>query len=150
MKSSGSFFTVLALLFCFQTLFAQENEMKAKKYENPEYYVITYLKFETGKNHAAKKIIQDYFAPSGVKANVPGPTMILDLVTGEWDMMIAWQLKEGLESLNWEMSPDDVKWGKAFQEMAGSTEKAEEINKEWDSYIQASKTQLARKWQVSN
>lgn len=57
MKSSGSFLTVLALLFCFQTLFAQENEMKAKKYENPEYYLITYLKFETGKNQAAKKII---------------------------------------------------------------------------------------------
>ncbi len=143
-------FTVLAFLFCFHSISAQEEEMKPKKYDNPEYYVITYLKFDTGKAQQAKKIVQEYFAPAGEKAGLPGPSMMLDLVTGEWDMMIAWQLKEGLEAMNWEISPDDVKWGKAFHELAGSPEKAEEINKEWQSYISSSKTQLARRYKPSN
>ncbi len=150
MKILRTTVTVLALLFCFTSISAQEEEMTPKKYENPEYYFITFIKFETGKVMPAKKIIQDYFVPSGVKANVPGPAMMLDLVTGEWDMMVSWKLKDGLEAINWEMSPDDVKWGKAFQEMAGNREKAEEINAEWQSYIKASKTQLARRYQPSN
>ncbi|SDL34976.1 hypothetical protein SAMN04488034_103278 [Salinimicrobium catena] len=142
-------FTVLAFLFCFHSISAQEEEMKPKKYDNPEYYVITYLKFDTGKTQSAKKIIKDYFAAAGENAGIPGPAMMLDLVTGEWDMMITWHLKDGPEALNWEISPEDVKWGKAFHELAGSPEKAEEINKEWQSYVKSSKTQLARRYQSS-
>lgn len=150
MKSFRLSFILMAFFLSIHSISGQVEDVKPKKFDNPKYYMITYLKFDTGKAESAKKIVQEYFAPAGEKAGVPGPSMILDLVTGEWDMMIAWQLKDGLEALNWELSPDDVKWGKAFHELAGSSEKAEEINEEWQSYITSSKTQLARRYQPSN
>lgn len=146
MKTFRLLFPLVALFFCFQFLSAQEeDEITAKKYENPEYYMITYLKFHSGKARDAKKIIDEQFVPAGEEAGVPGPVMHLDLITGEWDMILVWQLDEGVESLNWEVSPTDVKWQTVFFERVGGKEKGTAIGQEYGSYIQHSKTELARK-----
>lgn len=145
MKMLKSTAAILTLLFCFNITSAQEEEMTPKKYENPEYYMVSYVKFHPGKSGEAKKIIDEYFIPTSQQAGTDGPVMHLNMITGEWDMMIVWHMKEGLESLNWEMSPDDIKWEKAFMAMAGGKEKGMEISKQWESYIKGSKSHLGRK-----
>lgn len=141
---------VLAMLFCFSLISAQEKEMNPKKYENPEYYMVSYVKFHAGKSGDAKKIIDEYFIPSSQDAEIAGPVMHLDLITGEWDMLVIWHMKEGLESLNWEMSPDDIKWEKAFVKLVGGEEKGKEISRKWESYIKSSKSEISRKHQPKN
>lgn len=149
MKQLRSLIPLIALLVCFNSS-AQVEEPKPKKYDNPEYYMVSYLKFHAGKAGDANKIIDEYFAPSAQEAGVPGPVMHLDLVTGEWDLLVIWNMKDGVESLNWEMSPDDVKWEKAFVKLAGGEEQGMEISRKWESYIKESKSQLARKHQPKN
>lgn len=128
---------------------AQETEMTPKKFDDPQYYMVTYLKFHSGKSGQAKNIIDQYFVPTSIKAGVSGPAMHLNMITGEWDIMVIWHLKEGLESLNWEMSPEDILWEKAFIEITGGKEKGIEVSKQWESYIQTSKSHLGRLHEVS-
>ena len=135
----------LILLLCFNISTAQEEEMNPKKFENPEYFMISYVKFYAGKSGKAKKIIDEYFIPSSQDAGIPGPVLQMDMITGEWDLMVIWNMKDGVESLNWEMSPDDIKWEKAFVKLTGGKEKGIEISREWESYIKESKSNLARK-----
>lgn len=147
MRTLRSFLPLISLFICINFLSAQEEEMSAKKYDNPEYYMVSFLKFHPGKAGEANKIIDEYFAPSAQDAGVPGPFIHLDLITGEWDMMVIWHMKDGVESLNWEMSPDDIKWEKAFVKLAGGKEKGKEISQKWQSYLKTSKSQIARKHQ---
>lgn len=133
-----------ALLFCFN-LSAQEEEMTPKKYENPQWYVIQYVNFKEGKSSDAKKIIKDHFLEADREAGNTGPVMELDLVFGEWDFVVIWHMEEGVEALNWEISPEGVKWIQAFRKQAGSKERATEIMEEFQSYIVATKSEFARK-----
>jgi hypothetical protein len=53
-------------------------------------------------------------------------------------------MKEGLEQLNWETNPDDIKWMTAMSEIAGSPDKAQEILNEWSSLVIRSTSYLCR------
>lgn len=143
MKTLKLLLPVFALLFCFNFVSAQE--MTAEKYDNLEWYNIHYVKFEDGKAEDAKKIIDEYFKPSAQDAGQQGPVMELDLLFSEWDHVVIFPMEEGVEALEWKTSPMNVAWMKAFQERAGSEERAKEIGDEFDSYIKEYKNQLARK-----
>lgn len=143
MRRIGTLLLVLTFICCLQNVSAQE--MSAKKYDNPQWYVIEYLDFYSGKADDAKKIIEDYFVPADEDAGVPGPLMELNMVSGQWDYMVVWHLDEGVESLDWEVSPNSIKWRQAFEKKAGSKEKAQEIRDEFSSYIRSSKSELARR-----
>ena len=125
------------IFFCnlFTTNLVQAQEMKAKKFDNPEWKRIVFVKFKADKSYRAKEIIKNYYAKAGQKVGVPGPSMMVDLMTGEWDMMYVWDMKGGIEEMNWEISPDNVKWMGALNEVAGSPEKAKMIMDEFSSLI---------------
>lgn len=143
MKTFRSLIPAIALVFCFNFLSAQE--MTAKKYENAQWYTVDYVQFEPGKANDAKKIIDEYFIPTDKDSNLPGPVMELEVVFGDWDMIVLWKMEDGVEALTWEVHPDLVKWLTAFEKRAGSKEKAVEIQKEFSSYIKTSKSELVRK-----
>jgi hypothetical protein len=44
-------------------------------------------------------------------------------------------IKEGLDEMNWQTSPNDVKWMTAMNEVAGGADKAKAILDEWSSLI---------------
>ncbi len=115
--------------------FVQAQEMKAKKYDNPEWKSIGFIKFKSGKVDRAKEIIKNYYMKAGEKAGTPGPAMLIDLKTGEWDMMVLWDMKGGIEEMNWEMSPNDVKWMTAMNDIAGGGDKAKTIMDEFSSLV---------------
>jgi hypothetical protein len=116
----------------------------AKKLSNPQWKQVVMIDFQEGKLDRAMTIINDYFEKAGQKANVPGPELTLRLMSGEWDLMLVWGFKNGVEDMNWEMHPDDVVWLKALGELAGSPEKGKAV---WDEYvglINRTSVQLAR------
>lgn len=132
------------MYFACTALYAQE-EMKAEKYENPQWYWVVKVDYAPGKMDRAKEIIQEYFMKAGADAGVPGPEMVMEMSSGEYDMVFIWHMKDGIEGMNWKTSPDDVKWFNAMVKVAGDNEKAQALWQEYESYIVKTDGDLARK-----
>ena len=101
--------TILMIVF---TTSLSAQDMKPKKYDNPQWYHIVYIDYEAGTMAKAKQIIDDYYAKASEKSGTPGPVLALEMNTGEYDMMIVWHLTEGLDELNWEITANNIKWQK--------------------------------------
>ncbi len=142
MKQIKYFLLVFTILFSSQFLSAQE--MKAKKMENPVWVKMAFIKFEPGKMEKANEIIKNYFAKADMNAGISQPTAYR-MTTGSYDMIVVWELEEGVETLNYEMSPNDVKWMSEMGKIAGSQEKAMQKLDEFYSYLADWKTEIARK-----
>lgn len=89
-------------------------------------------------------IIEEYFAKADENAGIDPPTAY-HLVTGKYDMLVIWKMKEGVETLNYEMTPDDVKWMKEMAKIAGGQDKAMSKLEEFYSYVEDWETSIARK-----
>jgi hypothetical protein len=146
MKNVISIFTTAALLILFTTSLSAQEERAPKKYDNPEWKRVVYVDYHSGKAGKAFKVINNYYEKAAEKAGTPRPSLMLRMETGEYDLMIIWDLQEGVESLNWEVSPSNIKWWKAFVEVAGSEEKANAIQEEYRSYVRSGKSELVRKF----
>lgn len=136
-------FTLCVFFFSLPS-FVNAQEMKAKKYDNPQWKTVSFLKFKSGKSDRAREIIRNYYEKAAQKASVASPTMAVDLVTGEWDMMVVWDMKGGVEEMNWEISPENVKWMNAMNEIAGGGDKAKAIMDEFSSLIDRESTSLGK------
>lgn len=133
---------VLVMIACTGMLQAQE--MKVKKYDNPEWVRVAYVKFKPMMKDRAQAIIKDYFMKADMNLGNPGP-MAFDMASGEYDMLVIFQLEEGLETLNYEMSPDDVKWMQEMSKLTGGPDKAMAKLQEFYSYVDRWDSELARK-----
>lgn len=140
--------SVLTVLFLFLiSPMAKGQETGPVKYENPEWFEIVQVKYKPGMKGKAQDLIKEHFMSTAKEAGLPGPYMILNFISGEWDMLYVWKLEEGLETLNYEISPNGVKFRDAFFKKMGGPEKAREIWNEYDSYIQDWKIEFARGWE---
>lgn len=132
----------LIVLFINFNLSAQD--MQAKKYDNTNWHSITFVKFKPGEKDAGIKIIEDYFAKADQNAGIDPPAIVLNMATGEYDYIIAWKMKEGLDMMNWETSPEDIKWYGEMGKMLGGIDKAEAKLKEFFSHVESWKSELGR------
>lgn len=124
---------------CFAALLAlaapaAAQDLKAEK-RNADYYNVWAIDFKEGKADDAQKIIDDYFVRADQRTGGTGPDIVLNMMTGEWDMLVAWRMKGGMADAEWSMSEDDVKWMQAMAELAGGREAAMAKIDEFDSYI---------------
>lgn len=142
MKTFKNLLTLMTLIFCLN--FATAQEPQAERYENAEWYVISYLKFENGKIDEAKQVINEYFKPASEEAGEDIPVLELDLFFSEWDYIAVFPLQDGLEALEWKRSPGDVAMMKALMKRLGSPEKLQELGDRFTSYIKESKSVLAK------
>ena len=136
--------TIVCIFFFAIQSSVNAQEMKAKKYDNPQWKTISFLKFKSGKSDRAREIIRNYYEKAAQKASVSSPTMAVDLMTGEWDLMVVWDMKGGIEEMNWEISPDNVKWMTALNEIAGGGDKAKAILDEFSALIDRENTYLGK------
>jgi hypothetical protein len=135
----------IVCILCFAILStADAQEIKAKKFDNPQWKTVSFIKFKSGKADRAREIIRNYYEKAAQKASVPSPVMALDMVTGEWDLMVVWDMKGGIEEMNWEVSPDNVKWMGALNEIAGGGDKAKAILDEFSGLIDRESTNLGK------
>jgi hypothetical protein len=131
---------ILAIVIAVVTLFTcvvayAQQPMQAKKFDNPQWKRVEFVKFKSGKYPRAKEIIRDYFVKADQKSGTPDPSLFVDLITGEWDMMVVWDMTEGINEMNWETSPDDVKWMTSMNDITGGPNKAKAILDEFSSLI---------------
>jgi hypothetical protein len=135
----------IALITLFSSIisFGTQAQMQAKKYDNPQWKSIVFIQFKDGKMDRAREIITNYFVKAAEKAGTPQPSLATELVTGEWNMMVVWDMK-GIEEMNWQTSPNDVKWMTAMNEIAGGADKTKAIMDEWSSLIVRTTTYLGR------
>ncbi|HKJ33614.1 MAG TPA: hypothetical protein VKA34_17390 [Balneolales bacterium] len=129
-------FVLIVGLYCYQLVKAQspKEPVKAAKYKNIKWYMVSQIEIKPGKRNELLGIVKKYFEPASKKVG-NGPVMVLEHRTGPWDITTVWPLKEGLSTLQWKESPDDVAWYKELVKMAGSEAKAKELRKKYVSDI---------------
>lgn len=135
-------YSILAILFCSLSLYAQEWD---EGFTNDELYQLEYFKFEPDKTAEAIIFLNDYFIMANRVAGFPDPVMELVLDSADYDLLVLWQYEEGSDNLNWQTCPTNNNWYSAFVTVAGNEEKAKEIIERFDSYIITSQTEIAKK-----
>lgn len=121
MSRKTLFLSVFACLV--STVVVAQEDMTAKKLENPDWYTMVHVQYQPGKLEEALKIVKNHFAPAGKKAGLPGPKLFVN-ASGKWDATWIWHMEGGITDLNWETSPDDIKWMDALASQEGGMEQA--------------------------
>ena len=133
---------IFLVLFAVSGIMAQD-DMQAVKHENSTWYRVVFVDYKQGKIDRAKEIIKEY-EKAGKAAETPPPKMMW-LITGDYDLMLVWKLKNGPSDLEWKWSPDGVKWWKEFISQQGSKEAAEKLSAEYSNLVFKVDSYLARK-----
>lgn len=134
-------------LSCFLVMsavdgYAQET-MQAKKMEGHTWHQVVMVKFKTGMADSAMKIINNHFMKAGMKMESDSPPpQIMRLRSGEWDLMMVWTLNS-IEDMEWEISPEDVKWWDQMVKQEGGEEKAMQLMQTFDKMVTNSTSYLA-------
>jgi hypothetical protein len=132
MKSLAVCFALLLLLLPLGTDAAlAQNELQPRRLENVAWTGVTLVKFNAGSEGRAMEIIRQYFEPAAQKAGIQAP-QIIEMRTGEWNLVLLWPMAEGVEGLTWEVHPDNAKWMQALGEVAGGADKGQAL---WREYL---------------
>lgn len=121
---------LIALAFSTSPAVAQEDDNTPKKYENVDWNNVVLVNFKPGKADRAIEIISQHFMKASEAAGTSMPVLV-EMQSGEWDMMLIWTMKEGPASMEWERSPDNVKWRQAMMEQMEGEEEMADL---WDEY----------------
>ncbi|WP_341711935.1 hypothetical protein [Erythrobacter sp.] len=98
--------------------------------ENAEYMEVVLVDIKAGKRNRAEEIIENYFQKASKAAGTPMPYLV-HLQTGEWDFIVAFDLKDGPIEYTYTGSPNRKKWWAAMVEIAGGEKQAQAV---WDEY----------------
>ncbi len=138
-KVITGFTAAIALL---ATSFAYANEAKRLD-DSVAWKEVVKINFKIGKRADAIKIITEHFRPASIKAKTPQPESMLEMYTGDFDLLVVWHMEGGVSDLTWDTSPDNIAWRKAFDELAGGKEEADKILAEYRSYIESAENDIA-------
>ena len=126
--------TAILFLFAVPASAQDDDEGPITQGDDAKYLTITYVSFKPGQREMAMQIITEHFKPAGEKAGTSPPMLAIHFQTGEWDAAFIWEMAGGMADLEWDRSPEDIKWFAALAELEGGTEQAEAI---WAKYIGA-------------
>ncbi|NMM48566.1 hypothetical protein [Marinigracilibium pacificum] len=124
-------FLIICLLIPSKIV-AQE-EMQQKKLDNVTWKEVVYIDFKPGMMGQALEIIEKYFRKASTMANTSFPDQMIEMRTGPWDMVLVWTMKGGIEDMNWDVSPDNIKWRKALNKIA--EEEGKTGDEVWNNYM---------------
>ena len=144
MRSKLSIYLLTGVLIFVSVSVSAQEERVAKKYDNPEWKNVFLIDYKSGKMERAREIIREYYAPATEKAGTSGPQMVMVLHSGEYDLMVIWAMEGGIEDMNWDINPNNIKWRNALIEIAGGKEEARKIMDEYSSCINRSTNYIAR------
>lgn len=115
--------------------------MEAPQLANKEWYNIVFFKFHPGKMGEAMELIEVFEAvdqalgresPRGLHMN-----------TGEWDMIVAFKMEDGIAAMGWETNPRSEAWNAELARQLGSEEAVREHWAKWQSTIARSESHIA-------
>ena len=128
----------VALAFPMAALPAQaDNHQQAQpeRIDTHGWAMIEYIKLKPGAGQRAEEIVRDYFLPADRMVDAQSGIHGLHMMTGEWDMVYVFPLKDGVTDLTWRRSPDQIAWIEKMAEIAGGMDQAMAIMTEWDSLV---------------
>ena len=62
--------------------------------------------------------------------------------TGDWDMIVIWEMEGGMADMEWYRSPEDIKWYESFVELVGGQEEADKIMKEYQDALASTQVEV--------
>ncbi|MEW6998051.1 hypothetical protein AADZ86_10135 [Colwelliaceae bacterium BS250] len=139
-----SILTIVTALALFSVSSLSYSEEAGKRYDaSASWKSVVKINFKPGKTNDALKIIKDYYKPATVKAKTSGPETIMEMHTGDYDLLVVWGMPGGISDMTWENHPDNKLWRDALNEIAGGEEKAQAIMDEYLSYIDNAESDIA-------
>lgn len=128
-KRTITVISILALILSFNIAKADDG----KRYDDSVTWKnVVKITYKPGKRDEALGIIRDYYMKASMKAKTPRPESVMEMHTGNFDLLVVWHMQGGITDMTWEKNPNNAKWREALNEIAGSKEKAQEI---LDSYL---------------
>lgn len=137
------YLSFLLFLFSFSSLKAQDaEELKPEKYTGVDWYEFVYVDFEAGSMDKVVEIMGK-LNKAAKTAGTDAPK-IYRLVTGKYDVMLEWKLKDGPAELEWKRTKDGIKWWQALIEQEGGEDKAKALMAEYRGYVVENYSVIAR------
>ena len=115
--------------------------------ENSEpavYVSVTFVSYKEGKRGEANQIINNHFRPAALAAGLR-PRVIVHFQTGPYDVAIHLRLENGMSDLEWQRSPNRIKFRAALVAQEGSEEAADAISDRYDELIARSVTSIGHR-----
>jgi hypothetical protein len=133
---------LVVMIFCSSVVSAQE-DVKPAKYENVTWHRIVLINYNPGQVSRAKEILTQYQS-AGDAVNLKGPARYW-METGEYDLMLVWTMEGGPSDLEWDRSPNGIKWRAQMIKQLGSEEALKKLQQEYSSLISNSTSYISRK-----
>ncbi|NVE94295.1 hypothetical protein [Altererythrobacter lutimaris] len=112
---------------------ADDHEKAERKLAEVTWYRISMIKWKHGKGDRAHEIIDMY---EKVDAALGSDDVIdLHMNTGEWNSIVAFKMKDGIQSMAYQPTGEPDPWDVEFAKQVGGEEKAKEIHAEFQSLI---------------
>ncbi|MFQ5411742.1 MAG: hypothetical protein ACE5EC_05575 [Phycisphaerae bacterium] len=121
-----------------------EDVPKVSKYTDVTWYEIVHVDFFPDKHKEALDIVFDHFYPAARAAGLERARILEYATGGEWDVTYIFPMKDGPAQLEWEMSPDSVKWRSALAKRVGGDEQAKELLDHYRKMINRYESQIVR------
>lgn len=125
---------VLGMFFYTAAAVAQETEIpEAQKREPGTYYKLFNLEFKPGKTDDALEILRGKLVPAWRESGVK--VQLIEFLLQTKDVMLLIELKEGPESLGYEVPKQDAEAWAALVSTAGNAASANEIVDRFIGYV---------------
>ncbi len=112
-----------------------QQAVQPERIDSHGWAMVEYIKLKPGTGQRAEEIIRDYFLKADNMVDASSGIHGLHMMTGEWDMIYVFPLKEGVSDLTWRRSPEQIAWMGKMAEIAGGMDKAAAILEEWDGLV---------------
>jgi hypothetical protein len=108
------------------------------------YVRVTFVSYKPGMAGKAYTILREHYAPAGEAAGTPGPITV-HFQTGPFDAAYHWQLENGMSDMEWQRSPNQVKFRAAMAELEGSEEAAQAVRDSYNATVARTVTTLGHR-----
>ena len=112
--------------------------------DDARYIRVTFVSYKPGMAGRAYTILREHYAPAGEAAGTPGPITV-HFQTGPFDAAYHWQLENGMSDMEWQRSPNQVKFRAAMAELEGSEEAAQAVRDSYNATVARTVTTIGHR-----
>ncbi len=116
-----------------------------KKYADVEWFSVVNVDYYASGEEAALKMVFEEFLPAARAAGLTGASFYEYATGGEWDLMIVFPMNDGPAGLEWEVSPEDIRFFGALAERAGGADEAKALFEEYSTHIARHESNVVRR-----
>ena len=112
--------------------------------DDARYIRVVFVSYKPGMAGRAYTILREHYAPAGEAAGLEGPITI-HFQTGPFDAAYHWRLENGMSDMEWQRSPNGVKFRAAMAELEGSEAAAQAVRDSYNATIARTVTTIGHR-----